>query len=160
MNEYLFGLSRLNLQPSPFLTFTKCLSSILFSFQFLGIHLLRVSLISVFHHVPRWWIILIVDLIVDKTEWVKKLFGGVRPNLTDTSAQDNKSSECIFNSESMYSIAWRLTCFFAQICYLNAACLKWQHVSIHLFMAHWLSVSYSEKEMKQPMAMKNTGLPS
>ena len=25
--------------------------------------------------------------------------------------RDNKSSECIFNTESMHTVAWRLTCF-------------------------------------------------
>lgn len=50
------------------LPFKKCLSSILFPFYYRGMHFLRVSLISFLHDVPRWWIVLIVDPSVDKTE--------------------------------------------------------------------------------------------
>lgn len=84
------------------------------------------------HEVPQWWIILIADVNADTTERVTEqddlLLGGVCPNHTDVSTQDDKSSECIFNTASV-KVNSLLS---IQIFYSNAADLKWQHVSIHL----------------------------
>lgn len=115
---------------------------------------------------PQWWIILIVDPSVDKRKRAmegenqdKPSFSAVCPT-SQRSAQDNKSCECIFNTESMYTAVWRLTCFFsAQICYSNVARLLRQPLSIHSTSAYFtVCLWVIGKEIKQYLTLNRKGL--
>lgn len=165
INAYLFQLSALKLRhlrsSSPFfLTFTtsKCLSSILLSFQSPWIHFLRVSLISFFFFFALYATMMDCPDCRSKNwqngggeEAGKTVIWWLMSSFTDLSTQDNKSSECIFNTESMYTVAWRLTCVFFfffwdllfKCCLPDVAAVHSQH----LFMVHWWSVSYSKKQV-------------